>query len=56
MTVFVLLTHLAGALCCGTPLTPFATEAECRAAGEAWLQRVKYRNPNDHYECVERRI
>ncbi len=59
MSVFLLLTHLAGAICCGTALDDagkrieVATMAECRAAGEAWLATVRRRGPNDWFECVE---
>jgi hypothetical protein len=60
MSVFLLLTHLAGAICCGTlhdergQRVEYATLAECRAAGEAWLAGVRERNPNDHFECVRK--
>lgn len=55
---FLLLTHLAGVVCCGTALDgegkriEFATLAECERAGREWLARVRFRSPNDHYECV----
>ena len=58
-TAFLLLTHLAGVVCCGTAhdangkRIEFATAAECKRAGEAWLATVRFRNPNDHFECVE---
>ena len=59
MKTFLLLTHLAGVACCGTALddagkrVEFATLAECKRAGEAWLAGVRGRGPNDYFECVE---
>lgn len=50
LAVFSLWLHLAGA----APYSgdTHATEADCKRAGEAWLARVRFRSPNDHYECV----
>ena len=59
MKTFLLLTHLAGVICCGTlhdergQRVEYATAAECKRAGEAWLAAVRGRGPNDHFECVE---